>query len=65
MEATKKRRVCFELEDIEVFLRFNTNPKTITKWGARPIFEHACKNFPTENDQLLCKSKRVVIMTKH
>ena len=43
MEITKKRRKHFELEDIEVFIRFNEVPKSITDWGVRSNFKRVCK----------------------
>ena len=57
MEITKKCRKHFELEDIEVFIRFNEVPKSITDWGVRSNFKRAYKNFSIENGQLLYKSK--------
>ena len=65
MEITKKCGKHFELEDIEVFIRFNEVPKSITGWGVRSNFKRACKNFSIENGQFLYKSKRLVIMEKH
>ena len=65
MEITKKCRKHFEIEDIELFIRFNEVPKSITDWGIRSNFKRACKNFSTENDQFLYKRKSVVIMEKH
>ena len=65
MEITKKCRKYFQLEDIEVFIRFNEVPKSITDWGVRSNFKRACKNLSIENGQFLYKSKRVVIMEKH
>ena len=65
MEITKKCRKHFELEDVEVFIRFNEVPKSITDWGVRSNFKRACKNFSVENGQFLYKNKSVVIMEKH
>ena len=65
MEITKKCRKHLELEDIEVFIRFNEVQKSITDWGVRSNFKRACKNFSIENGQFLYKCKRVVIMEKH
>ena len=66
MEITKKCRKHFELENIEVFIRFNEVPKSITDWGVRSNFKkRACKNLSIENGQFLHRSKRVVIMEKH
>lgn len=64
MSGEAKKRNHFSLEDIEVFVRFQTYPKDIIKWGDRSNFRRASKKFSIEAGQFLYEKKRLVILER-
>ena len=57
----EKKRKYFSLEDLEVFIRFQTN-LNILKWVERLSFRRACKKFPIF---LFFPKKLLVILQIH